>query len=184
MLFELYVATRYLKAKRRQAVVGVVTVISIAGVAAGVAALIIALAITNGMRQDLQGRLLGVSAHADLMRIESDGIRDWQPLLERLRAVPHVTAASPGIYGQVLVSRGPRAGFALIKGIIPAQERTVSSLLDTITTGSAKDLDPETAHPDPYQPIGQNAANTPYPALVLGNELAEQIGAQVGDSVL
>jgi len=121
MLFELYVASRYLKAKRRQAVVGVVTIISIAGVAAGVAALIIALAITNGMRQDLQGRLLGVSAHVDLMRIESDGIRDWQPLLARLRRVPHVTAAAPGIYGQVLVSRGPRAGFALIKGIIPAE---------------------------------------------------------------
>ena len=124
---------------------GVVTTISIAGVAAGVAALIIALAITNGMRSDLQGRLLGASAHVDLMRVESDGIRDWQPLLERLRTVPHVTAAAPGIYGQVLVSRGPRAGFALIKGIVPAQERTVSNILDTVTSGSAKDLEPETA---------------------------------------
>ena len=142
MRFELFLAARYLKAKRRQAVVGVVTTISIAGVAAGVAALIIALAITNGMRRDLQDRLLGASAHVDLMRVEADGIRDWQPLLDRLRRVPHVTAAAPGIYGQVLVSRGPRAGFALIKGIIPAQERTVSSLLDTITSGSAKDLEP------------------------------------------
>jgi lipoprotein-releasing system permease protein len=184
MRFEFFLAMRYLRAKRRQAVVGVVTAISIAGVAAGVAALIIALAITNGMRRDLEVRLLGASAHVDLMRIEADGIRDWEPLLARLRAVPHVTAAAPGIYGQVLVSRGPRAGFALIKGILPAQERTVSSLLDTITSGSAKDLNPDTTRPDPYQPIGQGAANTPYPALVLGNELAEQIGAQVGDSVL
>ena len=79
MFFELYVASRYLKAKRRQAVVGVVTIISIAGVAAGVAALIIALAITNGMRRDLQDRLLGASAQVELMRVESDGIRDWQP---------------------------------------------------------------------------------------------------------
>jgi lipoprotein-releasing system permease protein len=173
---------RYLKAKRRQAVVGVVTTISIAGVAAGVAALIIALAITNGMRRDLQDRLLGASAHVDLMRVEADGIRDWGPLLDRLRGVPHVVAAAPGIYGQVLVSRGPRAGFALIKGIVPAEERTVSSLLDSIAKGSAKDLDPEAAdriaHPD------ANAANTPYPALVMGKDLAEQIGAQVGDSVL
>jgi lipoprotein-releasing system permease protein len=184
MRFEFFLAMRYLRAKRRQAVVGVVTAISIAGVAAGVAALIIALAITNGMRRDLEDRLLGASAHIDLMRIEADGIRDWEPLIARLRAVPHVTAAAPGIYGQVLVSRGPRAGFALIKGILPAQERTVSSLLDTITSGSAKDLNPDTTRPDPYQPIGQNAANTPYPPLVLGNELAEQIGAQVGDSVL
>ena len=78
MRFELFLAARYLRAKRRQAVVGVVTAISIAGVAAGVAALIIALAITNGMRRDLQDRLLGASAHVDLMRVEADGIRDWR----------------------------------------------------------------------------------------------------------
>jgi lipoprotein-releasing system permease protein len=196
MRFELYVAARYLKAKRRQAVVGVVTTISIAGVAAGVAALIIALAITNGMRRDLQDRLLGASSQVDLMRVQSDGIRDWQPLLERLRHVPHVTAAAPGMYGQVLVSRGPRAGFALIKGIVPAQERTVSSLLDTITSGTAKDLDPEAANQTPVPDSTQAAApdsdsdslpssiNTPYPPLVLGKDLAETIGAQVGDSVL
>ncbi len=178
MRFELFLAARYLKAKRRQAVVGVVTTISIAGVAAGVAALIIALAITNGMRRDLQDRLLGASAHVDLMRVEADGIRNWQPLLERLRAVPHVVADAPGIYGQVLVSRGPRAGFALIKGIVPAQERTVSSLLDTVTSGSAGELDPAA----PLKKSG--AINTPFPALVLGKDLAEQIGAQVGDSVL
>src|ERR1035441_9034521 len=109
MRFELFLAARYLRAKRRQAVVGIVTTISIAGVAAGVAALIIALAITHRMRRDLQDRLLGASAHIDLMRVEADGIRDWQPLLERLRHVPHVTADAPGIYGQVLVSRGPRS---------------------------------------------------------------------------
>jgi len=208
MRFELYVASRYLKAKRRQAVVGVVTIISIAGVAAGVAALIIALAITNGMRRDLQDRLLGVSAHVDLMRVEADGIHNWQPLLERLRHLPHVTAAAPGIYGQVLVSRGPRAGFALIKGILPAQERTVSNLLDSITSGSAKDLDPEaegqSSGPDSgpvlssvaSQAVSLSAAssadqdslpsaiNSPYPPVVLGKDLAETIGAQVGDSVL
>ncbi len=81
MRFELYVAARYLKAKRRQAVVGVVTAISIAGVAAGVAALIIALAITNGMRRDLQDRLLGSSAHVQLMRVKktafATGGRCW-----------------------------------------------------------------------------------------------------------
>ena len=182
MRFELYVAARYLKAKRRQAVVGVVTAISVAGVAAGVAALIIALAITNGMRRDLQDRLLGASAQVDLMRVASDGIHDWQPLIARLRRVPHVTAAAPGIYGQVLVSRGPRAGFALIKGIVPAEERTVSSLLDTITSGSARDLEPEAANPQ-IEP-GQSEINAPYPPLVLGKDIAETIGAQVGDSVL
>ena len=184
MRFELFLAARYLKAKRRQAVVGVVTTISIAGVAAGVAALIIALAITNGMRQDLQVRLLGASAHIDLMRVESDGIRDWQPLLARLRKVPHVTAVAPGIYGQVLVSRGPRAGFALIKGVVPTEERTVSSLLDTVVTGSAKDLNPGAPNRVAVPVHGQGNVLAPYPALVLGRDLAEQIGAQVGDSVL
>jgi lipoprotein-releasing system permease protein len=208
MRFELYVAARYLRAKRRQAVVGVVTAISIAGVAAGVAALIIALAITNGMKRDLQDRLLGASSQVDLMRVEADGIHNWQPLLERLRHLPHVTAAAPGIYGQVLVSRGPRAGFALIKGIIPAQERTVSDLLDSITSGSAKDLDPEaegqSSGPDSgpvLSPVASQAVslsaassadqdslpsaiNSPYPPVVLGKDLAETIGAQVGDSVL
>src|ERR1035441_3241285 len=108
MRFELFLAARYLKAKRRQAVVGVVTTISIAGVAAGVAALVIALAITNGMRRDLQDRLLGNSAHVQLMRVEGDGIRNWQPLLERLRHVPHVTGGSPGLYEQVLLGRAAR----------------------------------------------------------------------------
>ncbi len=183
MRFELFLAARYLRAKRRQAVVGVVTAISIAGVAAGVAALIIALAITNGMRRDLQEKLLGSTAHVELMRVEADGIRDWRPLLEKLRRVPHVAAAAPGLYGQVLVSRGPRAGFALIKGIIPAEERTVSNLLDSITAGSASDLNPAPASETETQPI-RAAAAAPPPPIVLGSDLAEQIGAQVGDSVL
>ncbi len=79
MRFELFIAARYLRARRRQAVIGVITGISVLGVAAGVASLIIALAITNGMRRDLQDRLLGSTAHVDLMRIAGDGIRDWQP---------------------------------------------------------------------------------------------------------
>jgi lipoprotein-releasing system permease protein len=184
MRFELFLAARYLKAKRRQAVVGVVTTISIAGVTAGVAALVIALAITNGMRSDLQGRLLGASAHVDLMRVQQDGIHNWRPLLDRLRRLPHVKAVAPGLYGQVLVSRGPRAGFALIKGVIPAEERTVSSLLSTVTSGSAKDLEPEAANLASNPSPGESTINTPYPALVLGKDIAEQIGAQVGDSVL
>src|ERR1041385_941191 len=106
MRFELFVASRYLRAKRRQAVIGVITAISVAGVAAGVASLIIALAINNGFRQDLQNRLLGSTSHVQLLRVESDGIRQWQQLLAKLEKEPHVQAASPAIYEQVLVSRG------------------------------------------------------------------------------
>src|SRR5271167_684874 len=143
MRFELFVAVRYLRAKRRQAVVGIITVISIAGVAAGVASLIVALAITNGMRRDLQDRLLGSSAHVQLMQADGKGIRDWRPLLERLRQVPHVTAVSPGLYEQVLVSRGARDGGALIEGILPDQEKSVSDLLSTATPGALSALEPQ-----------------------------------------
>ena len=83
MRFELFIATRYLRAKRRQAFIGIITGISIAGVAAGVASLIVALAVNNGFRQDLQDRLLGSTAHISLLRVESDGIRDWRPLLDK-----------------------------------------------------------------------------------------------------
>jgi lipoprotein-releasing system permease protein len=176
MRFELYIAARYLRAKRRQAVVGLVTLISVAGVAAGVAALVVALAITSGMRRDLQDRLLGSSAHVTLMRVKTDGIRDWQPLLERMRTLPHVKAAAPGMYEQVMVSNGPRSGFALLKAIIPAQERTVSDLLGMITAGSAADLAPGEST------LG--SADAALPALVLGNELAESLGVTVGDSIL
>src|SRR5437870_13236461 len=97
MRFELFVATRYLRAKRRQAFIGAITAISVAGVAAGVASLIVALAINNGCRQDLQNRLLGSTAHISLMRVQSEGIRDWRPVLERLPKQPHVIAYAPAI---------------------------------------------------------------------------------------
>src|SRR5215469_4683935 len=122
MRFELYVAARYLRAKRRQAVVGVVTAISVAGVTAGVAALIVALAITNGMQRDLQDKLVDSSAHVQLMATSGMGIRAWRPLLERVRKVPHVIAAAPELDEQVMVSHGARPGFALIQGILPDAE--------------------------------------------------------------
>jgi lipoprotein-releasing system permease protein len=175
MRFEFFVAARYLKAKRRQAVVGVVTTISIAGVAAGVAALIIALAITNGMRRDLQDRLVDSSAHVQLMRVKGDGIRNWQPLLEKLRRVPGVTAVSPGLYEQVLVARGARDGGALIEGILPDQEQSVSRLLANATPGSIEALQPKNTP--------QDATNQELPPIVLGKDLADSVGAGVGDRV-
>src|ERR1700752_5326126 len=141
MRFELFVATRYLKAKRRQAFIGVITTISILGVAAGVASLIVALAINNGFRQDLQQRLLGSTSHVTLLRVKSDGIKDWPALLDRLSHQPHVVAAAPAIYEQVLISRGPRARGAVLKGMIPRYERQVGDLLNSVTEGSAAALD-------------------------------------------
>src|SRR5215831_5664676 len=142
MRFELFVATRYLRAKRRQAVIGIITAISIIGVAAGVASLIVALAINNGFRQDLQERLLGSTSHINLLRVQSDGIRDWQALVARLEKQPNVVAGAPAIYEQVLISRGARAQGGILKGIVPVDERKVSTILDTVTQGSAAALEP------------------------------------------
>src|SRR6201984_2307386 len=141
MRFELFIASRYLRAKRKQAVIGVITGISIAGVAAGVASLIIALAINNGFRQDLQERLLGSTSHVNLLRTMGDGITDWRPLMERLQKQPHVVAAAPDIYEQVLISLGSHAKGAVLKGIIPQDERKVSDLLDSVKQGSADALE-------------------------------------------
>ncbi len=174
MRFELFIAARYLRAKRRQAVIGVITAISVVGVAAGVASLIIALAITNGMRRDLQDRLLGSTAHVNLMRTAADGMREWRPLLARLSALPHVQAAAPGLYGQVLISRGARSGGGLIKGIVPAEERRVSDLLEEVKVGSSQALEAPSA----------GDAGTATPPIVIGKDLADTLGAGVGDSIL
>ena len=191
MRFEFFVAARYLKAKRRQAVVGVVTTISIAGVAAGVAALIIALAITNGMQRDLQDRLVDSTAHVQLMRVKGDGIQNWRPLLERLKQVPHVTAASPGLYEQVMVAYRARDVGALIEGILPDDEKSVSTLLSTATPGALEALQPVKGPKDnPSSADGQIMTEgsvespTADPPIVLGKDLADSIGATVGDSVM
>lgn len=222
MRFELFIATRYLRAKRRQAFIGVITGISILGVAAGVASLIVALAINNGFRQDLQARLLGSTAHISLLRVESDGMRDWRPLLEKLSKQPHVVAAAPAIYEQVLISRGPRARGAVLKGMLPQYERKVSDLLKTVTLGSAAVLeekpsaentnqadaaeivsvapasspavtagvspagadkgDTQATSPDDLTGVQQRVAA--MPPIILGKDLAEEIGATVGSVVL
>src|ERR1039457_1977754 len=212
MRFELFIATRYLRAKRRQAFIGVITGLSILGVAAGVASLIVALAINNGFRQDLQARLLRSTAHISLLRVESDGMRDWRPLLDRLSNQPHVVAAAPAIYEQVLISRGPRARGAVLKGMLPQYERKVSDLLKTVTAGSAAALeDAYAGGPGPSEETsatanssataaGEGARSTQVespddlagvqqrvaamPPIILGKDMAEEIGATVGSVVL
>jgi len=199
MRFELFVASRYLRAKRRQAFIGVITAISIAGVAAGVSSLIIALAINNGFRQDLQARLLSSTAHISLMRVQNDGIKDWQSLLDRLSQQPHVVAAAPAIYEQVLISRGPRARGAVLKGMIPAYQRKVSDVLSSVNIGSDKELEDQA----PDAPSGPKSAatNAPImpesadamesveqrilamPPIILGKDMAENLGATVGSVV-
>jgi len=175
--FELFVAARYLRAKRRQAVISLITAISVLGVAAGVASLIIALAVTNGFRQDLEQRLVGASAHVSLLRVANDGIRDWLALVERLEKQPHVVAAAPVLYEQVLVSRGARARGVVLKGVLPDSERRVGQLLQTVKLGSAAALAPSPAG-------GSPASTQAIPPLVLGKGVADELGATVGSVVL
>jgi lipoprotein-releasing system permease protein len=205
MRFELFVALRYLRAKRRQAVIGLITAISIIGVAAGVASLIVALAINNGFRQDLQQRLLGSTSHVNLLRIQSDGIKDWRPLMDRLSKLPHVLAAAPAIYEQVLISRGPRARGAVLKGVVPADERRITDLLNTVKIGSAAALDEPPSNPAGEAPAAPSSAATrsdevaqsspdalggveqrvaAMPPIILGKDMADDLGATIGSVVL
>ena len=196
MTFELFVATRYLRAKRRQAFIGIITAISILGVAAGVASLIIALAINNGFRQDLQNSLLRSTSQVNLLRVQSDGIKDWQPLLDRLSKQPHVVAAAPEIYEQVLVSRGPRARGAVLKGLVPSYERKVSDLLSAVKLGSVEALDPGAGEGAGATQAVPSTAESPsslegaenriaaMPPIILGKDMADELGATVGSVVL
>ncbi len=193
MRFELFVATRYLRAKRRQAVIGIITGISIAGVTAGVASLIVALAINNGFRQDLQQRLLGSSSHVQLLRVQADGIRNWETLLPQLERQPHVRAAAPAIYEQVLISRGAKASGAVLKGIIPSAERRISDLLNAVKQGSVAPLEEQAAASgkqpaaNPESPDDLGGVQDRYaamPPVILGKDLADRIGAAVGSVVL
>ena len=177
MRFELFVAARYLRAKRRQAVIGVITVISVIGVTAGVASLVIALSINAGFQKDLQDQLLGSQSHVNLVRMQN-GIEDWQGLMARLEKQPHVTSVAPALYGQVLAYRGARASGALLKGVIPEYENRVSELLKSIKLGSIAPLAP-CAETDLSCKTGKE-----IPPVVLGKDLAETIGATVGSTVM
>ena len=208
MRFELFIATRYLRAKRRQAFIGIITGISVAGVAAGVASLVVAMAITNGFRQDLQQRLLGSTSHISLQRIADDGIQNWPALMDRLSKEPHVVAAAPAIFEQVLISRGPRARGAVLKGMIPKYERKVGDLLNSVKEGSAAELEESPAPSQsagdtrlgtgdtPTQSDGITQKDSPdslegvqhrvaaMPPIVLGKDMADNLGATVGSVVL
>ena len=140
MRFEFFVALRYLKAKRRQAVISVITVISVLGVSSGVCALVIALAINNGFRQELEERLLGATANINLLRPTKDGIRNYNQLSDRLSRLPHVAAAAPALYEEVLASSHARAQGMMLKGIDPQRETRVADLLLHMKEGSIAGL--------------------------------------------
>ena len=161
-------ALRYLKAKRRQSVISVVTLISIVGVMAGVCALVVALAINNGFREELEKSLLGATANINLLRSKNDGIKDYEALSARLSRLPHVVACAPALYGEVLASFRSRAQGIVLKGVEPQLEVHVGDLLLRLREGKLDGLSQTFVDADP---------------IILGKELAKSLGVFVGDTI-
>ena len=162
MKFEFSVAVRYLRAKRKQAVISLITLISVVGVAAGVAALIIALAITAGFREDLQKKLLGAQAHVSiLLKDRARGISDYMRITKEVEQVPGVVFAAPAVYQKVLLASETQSNGEILKGIIPEMESRLSALSQNMVEGSLDDFKED--------------------SVIIGKELAKTLGTFVGD---
>ncbi|HUE11821.1 MAG TPA: ABC transporter permease, partial [Steroidobacteraceae bacterium] len=165
----LFIASRYLRARRKHTVVSVITVISVVGVAAGVMALVIAMAVTTGFNNQLQRSLLGAMAHINVVpRVAGEGIEDWRSLMARLRAAPHVTAAAPALYSPVLIAGPVNSKAGWLKGIDVPAELEISETLRKLDSGSLDRLRDPDAKP---------------PGLILGKQLAHDAGIRVGNRI-
>ena len=166
MPFELQVALRYLLAKRRQVFISVISLVSTLGVTVGVMALVIALALMTGLQGELQARILGSSAHVFVFK--PAGITDYHEEVQKLSRVPGVIGAAPTVLGKAMIV-GLNEGFLGIKGIDVSLEQSVTDIGHAMTDGSLAGLKP--------------ATEDDLPGIVLGKDLANDIGAKVGDTV-
>jgi lipoprotein-releasing system permease protein len=170
--YELVIALRYLLAKRKQAFISVISLVSTIGVTVGVMAVIIALAVMTGLQESLRDRILGSQPHVYVSR--SGGITDYRADVEKLRTVPHVTGVAPALLGKALIGAGTREDFITIKGVDPALEPGITDIAKTMETGSLGALDGPTTTPKD---------STPIEGIVLGKDLASNLGVVLGDSV-
>ena len=136
MSVELFVALRYLVARRKGAFISLISLISVLGVAVGVMALLIALALMTGFQGELRDRIVGSEAHVYVFKV--GGVTDPEPEMKRLLEVPRVLGAAPVLVGKALISSGESDGFIDVKGIDPERERDVTQLGNAIRTGSAR----------------------------------------------
>jgi len=165
--FELFVAQRYLKAKRRQSAVSIITTISIVGVAAGVMALVIAIAINNGFRTTLQKNLLGATAHVTVTeRVPGEGISGWEALAKKLGSLPGTVEATPALYEKVFVNAGGSSSGAVIKGLDLKSDRLKVDLIPYVKEGSLDKL---------------RETEVDVPFLLVGSKLAQSMGLKVGN---
>jgi lipoprotein-releasing system permease protein len=167
MFFELFVARRYLRAKRKQVVISVITLISVLGVAAGVMALVIALALNNGFKNALERNLLGATAHVSILeKQQGEGIENWEELAKKLAKLPQVVSATPGLYESAYIKGPVQGDGAEIKGININQ-----ALPDALKHLKAGSID------------GLKVNEGDLPGIVLGSRLAQSIGAVNGKLV-
>ena len=166
--FELFVAIRYLMAKRKQAVVSIITAISILGVGAGVMAMVIALAINAGFRGTLQRNLLGATAHVSVLEKEpSEGITNYRDLIRRLAREPGITEVSPTLYGTVLLAGPLHSSGAILKGIPPPSEMPRPAALARLKEGVFRGWEPADG----------------FPPVILGAQLARSLGMRLNSVV-
>lgn len=162
--YEVFIGLRYLRARRRNGFISFISLMSVLGIALGVAALIVVLSVMNGFQQEIRGRMLSVVSHLEIGSYDGQ-IAGWQPLQAQLRQQPHVVAAAPYVNAQGLLSSRGNVRGALVRGIDPAAEQTVVALGKEMLRGKLTDLEPGS-----YR-------------IVLGVELARQLGVEVGDKV-
>jgi lipoprotein-releasing system permease protein len=168
MPFELRIALRYLGARRKQAFVSLISSISALGVLVGVMALFIALGLMTGLQGEIRTRILGATAHLSLFREGGEPFDDYATVAAKARRLPHVLGAAPAFYTKALMTSSSGSALATIKGIIPAQERTVTELASHVRTGRLEAL--------------EDGAAT-LPPMLLGHDLALALGVDVGDVV-
>ena len=169
MPWELRVALRYLTARRKQAFISVISGVAVLGVAVGVMAVLIALGLMTGLQTEIRSRILGATAHVSVFRSDGASYEDLLRAVAKVRGVPGVVGAAPSVYGKALLTTPRGAAAATLKGIVPAEERTVTEVVDKVIEGSAAELE---------APQGEG-----LPPLLLGNALAATLNVGVGDVV-
>ena len=167
MPFELFVALRYLLARRKQAFISLISLISMIGVAVGVMALIIALALMTGLQGEVRDRILGSTAHVYVWKAR--GITDYRAEVEKLKQVEDVVGAAPAVIAKALAIGDQSEAFISIKGVDPSLEGTVTDIDRAMITGRLDAL----AH----------EGEDEQPGILLGKLLAEQLGASVGETI-
>jgi lipoprotein-releasing system permease protein len=177
--YEFFVSFRYLRARRRDAFISLITLMSMGGVAIGVMTLNIVLSVMTGFENDLRDRILGFNPHLVLMRYGST-IEEHETVLAEIRATPGVEAAAPVVQGQAMVSANRGMSGVLIRGADPDSARMISDLEEYLTVGRVEDLG--TSRTVTFSVDGEER-EVDLPGIIIGLELGRQLGVFPGDPV-